>query len=122
MNMALVLRLEIVTSERKILETEASSVTLPGSEGELGILPDHVPLLTTLNTGVLLYHHDSKIVAVAVRGGYAQVDTNMISVLADTAQISTEINADEVSHMTTTATDEETKKWALALQEAVKYQ
>lgn len=122
MNMALALRLEIVTSERKILETETSSVTLPGSEGELGILPDHVPLLTTLNTGVLLYHHNGNIVAVAVRGGYAQVDTNMISVLADNAQISTKINADEASHMTATATDEETKKWALALQEAAKYQ
>ena len=45
------LKLEVVTPQKKALETEVDSVTLPGSEGELGILPDHIPLLTTLDTG-----------------------------------------------------------------------
>ena len=54
------LKLEVVTPQKKALETEVDSVTLPGSEGELGILPDHIPLLTTLDTGIVSYTNGSQ--------------------------------------------------------------
>ncbi|MEC8394175.1 MAG: F0F1 ATP synthase subunit epsilon, partial [SAR324 cluster bacterium] len=54
------LKLEVVTPQKKALETEVDSVTLPGSEGELGILPDHIPLLTTLDTGIVSYSNGSQ--------------------------------------------------------------
>jgi len=54
------LKFEVVTPQKKALETEVDSVTLPGSEGELGILPDHIPLLTTLDTGIVSTPTDLK--------------------------------------------------------------
>ena len=53
------LSLEVVTPFRTVLNEDVDSVTLPGIEGELGILPEHVPLLTTLDTGIMSYVNDS---------------------------------------------------------------
>ena len=68
------LKLEVVTPQKKALETEVDSVTLPGSEGELGILPDHIPLLTTLDTGIVSYSNGSQKQILVVHWGYAQVE------------------------------------------------
>ena len=54
------LKLEVLTPQKKALEPEVDSVTLPGSEGELGLLPDHIPLLTTLDTGIVSYTNGSQ--------------------------------------------------------------
>ncbi|MFL2772183.1 MAG: ATP synthase F1 subunit epsilon [bacterium] len=68
------LKLEVVTPQKKALETDVDSVTLPGSEGELGILPDHIPLLTTLDTGIVSYTNGSQKQILVVHWGYAQVE------------------------------------------------
>ena len=60
------MQLEVVTPSRKVLEAAVESVTLPGSEGELGILPEHIPLVTTLDTGVLSYSSKGETRALAV--------------------------------------------------------
>ena len=66
------LQLEIATPQRKILEEETvDAVTLPGSEGELGILPEHVPLITTLDSGILSYQTGNRRQALAIHWGYA---------------------------------------------------
>ena len=87
------LSLEVVTPFRTVLNEDVDSVTLPGIEGELGILPEHVPLLTILNTGIMSYINGSgNTQAIAVHWGYAQVDGNNVRVLAELAETAGEID------------------------------
>ena len=87
------LSLEVVTPFRTVLNEDVDSVTLPGIEGELGILPEHVPLLTTLDAGIMSYVNDSgNTQAIAVHWGYAQVDRNNVRVLAELAETADEID------------------------------
>ena len=87
------LRLEVVTPFRTVLNEDVDSVSLPGIEGEMGILPEHVPLLTTLNTGIMSYvNGKGKTQAIAVHWGYAQVDGNNVRVLAELAETADEID------------------------------
>ena len=87
------LTLEVVTPFRTVLNEDVSYVTLPGIEGEMGILPEHVPLLTTLDAGIMSYvNSNGKIRAIAVHWGYAQVDGNNVRVLAEIAETADEID------------------------------
>ena len=87
------LSLEVVTPFRTVLNDEVDSVTLPGIEGEMGILPEHVPLLTTLDAGIMSYVNSSgSTQAIAVHWGYAQVDGNNVRVLAELAETADEID------------------------------
>ena len=87
------LSLEVVTPFRTVLIEDVDSVTLPGIEGEMGILPEHVPLLTTLDTGIMSYENGSgNAQAIAVHWGYAQVDGNNVRVLAELAETANEID------------------------------
>ena len=86
------LNLEVVTPHRTVLVENVDSVTLPGIEGELGILPEHIPFLTTLDTGIVSYSISGKIQAIAVHWGYAQVEGNSVSVLAELAETVDEID------------------------------
>ena len=87
------LSLEVVTPFRTVLNEDVDSVTLPGIEGELGILPEHVPLLTTLDSGIMSYVSGSgNTQAIAVHWGYAQVEGNNVRVLAELAETADEID------------------------------
>ena len=87
------LSLEVVTPFRTVLNEDVDSVTLPGIEGEMGILPEHVPLLTTLDAGIMSYVNDNgKTQAIAVHWGYAQVEGNNVRVLAELAETADEID------------------------------
>ena len=87
------LSLEVVTPFRTVLNEDVDSVTLPGIEGEMGILPEHVPLLTILDAGIMSYvNSNGKIQALAVHWGYAQVDGNNVRVLAELAETAAEID------------------------------
>ena len=87
------LSLEVVTPFRTVLNEDVVSVTLPGIEGEMGILPEHVPLLTILDAGIMSYvNSNGKIQALAVHWGYAQVDGNNVRVLAELAETAAEID------------------------------
>lgn len=87
------LHLTVVTPERKVVETDAEEVQLPGSEGYLGILPGHTPLITLLKTGVLSYRGGGRSGALAVSAGFAEISDDRVSVLADSAESAAEINA-----------------------------
>lgn len=87
------LTLELVTPQRRLFEIETPWVTLPGAAGELGILPDHVPLLTTIGTGVLRWHDGEQECRAAVHYGYAQVAGNRVTVLTEMAERREEIDA-----------------------------
>ncbi len=100
------LNLEIVTPQRVLLETEADYVTIPGEIGELGILPGHIPLLTNLQSGVLSYKNGSEEKKIAVHYGYAEVCQDKITILAQTAETSDEINIEETKAAQKEAEDE----------------
>jgi F-type H+-transporting ATPase subunit epsilon len=79
------LKLEIVTPEEKIYSEDVDMVTLPGSEGELGIYPKHVPLLTTLKPGELRTVKDGRERVMAVGEGFVEIKADGVSVLTDMA-------------------------------------
>jgi F-type H+-transporting ATPase subunit epsilon len=86
------IRLEIVTPERLLLSEEVDDVTLPGSEGYLGILPGHLPLLTMLGVGILSYRQGGQKYHFAVSGGFAEVLGDRVIVLAETVERPQEID------------------------------
>ncbi len=86
------LRLEIVTAERTVYSDDADVVVAPGQEGELGILPRHAPLLTTLQPGELRIRKDGEEVVMAISGGFMEVRPDKVIVLADTAERANEID------------------------------
>ncbi|MEX0878650.1 MAG: ATP synthase F1 subunit epsilon [Thermoanaerobaculia bacterium] len=86
------LQLLVVTPERKVVETEADEVELPGAEGYLGILPGHTALITLLKTGVLSYRRAGRSQAFAVSSGFAEIVNDRVSVLADLAERGAEID------------------------------
>ena len=88
------LKLEIVTPERKVLDESVDSVTVPTASGEAGILPNHAPLISALKPGILSYSNKGATERLAVSGGFVEVSSNKVSVLADTAETATEIDAD----------------------------
>ncbi len=79
------LKLEIVTPERKIYSEDVDMVTLPGSEGELGVYPKHVPLLTTLKPGELRAMQNGRETAMAIGEGFVEIKADSVSVLTDMA-------------------------------------
>ena len=79
------LRLEIVTPEKTAYSEDVEMVTLPGSEGELGVYPNHVPLLTTLNPGELRVLKGGKETFLAIGEGFVEITASAVSVLTDMA-------------------------------------
>ena len=79
------LRLEIVTPESKAYSEDVDSVVIPGSEGELGILPEHSPLMTLLNPGELRVIKDGQEIRLAVGEGFVEVTAEKVAVLTDMA-------------------------------------
>ena len=90
--MADTLKLEIVTPEEKIYSEDVDMVTLPGAEGELGVYPKHVPVLTTLKPGELRIVKNGKETALAVGEGFVEIKTDGVSVLTDMALESAKID------------------------------
>jgi F-type H+-transporting ATPase subunit epsilon len=86
------LTLEIVTPERPLVRETVDEVTLPGAEGELGILPGHTPLLTTLKVGVLSYRKGDERSYVAIAYGFAEALSDRVTVLAQIAERAEEID------------------------------
>ena len=87
------MKLEIVTAERLVYEDQVNAVVAPGVEGQLGILPHHAALLTTLQPGELTIRKDGEEdVYMAVSGGFLEVMNNRVVVLADTAERADEID------------------------------
>ena len=88
------LRLEIVTPEKKVVDAEVDSVTIPTASGEAGILPNHAPLISALKPGILSFSQRGTTERIAIGGGFLEVSNDKVSVLADTAERSTEIDVD----------------------------
>jgi F-type H+-transporting ATPase subunit epsilon len=86
------LQLEIVTPDRPILKEMVDEVQLPGKNGYLGILPGHAPLITELQIGQVSYHQGKSTHYLSLAWGYAEILSNKVTVLAETAEKAEEID------------------------------
>ena len=86
------LQLEIVTPEAKVFSEEVDMVVLPGAEGELGVLPLHVPLMTRLLPGEVRITQGQKQVELVVGNGFIEVLPNRVSILTDMALADSEVD------------------------------
>ncbi len=86
------LKLDVVTIERVVFSGDADMVIAPGVEGELGILPQHAPLITALHPGELRIKHGPDEQLLAIGGGYMEVLGDRVTVLADSAEKADEID------------------------------
>ncbi len=90
------MRLEIVTPEKLAFSDEIDSVVVPGAEGEMGILPSHAPIVSTLQPGELRYLKNGQEIALAIGTGIVEVSNDRVSVLTDMALGEDEIDESAV--------------------------
>ena len=90
--MADTFKLEIVTPEKKVVETAAEEVQIPGKNGYLGVLPGHAPLITELSVGEIIYRENSTEQRLAVAWGFAEVLPDKVTILAESAERPSEID------------------------------
>lgn len=83
---------DIVTQERSVYSGEVDYVSLPGSEGRMGILPNHSPLLTSLGFGEVMVRVEGEAEYFAIGGGVAEIQPDHVTVLADSAEAADEID------------------------------
>ncbi len=86
------MKLEIITAERVAFSDDVDVVVAPGREGELGILPHHAPLMTALQPGELRLSTGGDDTYMAISGGFLEVMDNAVTILADSAERSDEID------------------------------
>ncbi len=86
------MKLKIVTPDRLVLDEEVEAVFVQTVDGELGILPKHIPLVTPLAIGLLHYERQSQKHPVAVMGGVLQTDGQQVMVLSQVAEVSSDID------------------------------
>ncbi len=92
--MANKLILEVVTPSRQVVSDEVDLATAPGTDGVFGVMANHAPLLATLQIGEMHYEKDGEVVRLAVSGGFCEVSNNRMTVLAEAAEKSEEIDID----------------------------
>ncbi|HEX7191444.1 MAG TPA: ATP synthase F1 subunit epsilon [Thermoanaerobaculia bacterium] len=84
--------LTVVTRERKFMEVDVDEVVLPASDGEIGVLPGHTPLLTTLRVGTLRYRAGSTVERIVISWGFAEVLPDRVIVLAERGVLPSEVD------------------------------
>jgi len=101
--MAEYLKLSLVTPEKQVVNEEVEQVNVPGSEGDLGILYDHAPLITNLRPGALSYEKGDVTTELIVSQGYLEVTDNRVIVLTETAEFIHEVDRDRAKKAKTKA-------------------
>ena len=86
------IRCDIVSQDRTVFEGDVDIVVLPGTDGEMGILPHHAPLLTTLKFGLIKVRREGHEEVFTVAGGVAEVQPTIVTILADAAENVAEID------------------------------
>jgi len=86
------IKFKIVTPEKTVYEDQIDQLTLPTQEGEITVLPNHIPLISVLQAGELVAKKNGEETAMAVSGGMVEVQKNEITILADTAERAEEID------------------------------
>lgn len=92
------LQCEVITPDKIIYEGNVDMVVAPGTDGELGILPLHMPIVTTLRVGELrLKHGDDKQDYIAIDGGYMEVSEDKVTILATAAEYASKMDVAEIN-------------------------
>jgi F-type H+-transporting ATPase subunit epsilon len=86
------LHLQIVSADRSLVNEQVDEVEIPGSEGYLGVLPGHTPLLTTLHVGELWYRQGQEKHFLLIAFGFAEVQPDRVTILAQIAEKADEID------------------------------
>lgn len=99
-------QLSIVTPEKIFCDLEVEALTVPGTEGYLGILAHHAPIITALKTGMIEYRTESREVSyVAVSEGFLEVSENKATILADSVEYASDIDVDRAKSAVSRAKD-----------------
>ena len=91
-NEKMVLNLKVITPDKTVWDDSIEEVVLPSTTGQLGILGGHAPLITALETGVMRIRPDKEWKAIALVGGFAEVDNNEVKVLVNSAEMGDNID------------------------------
>ena len=84
--------LKVLAPNQNVFEGEAEEVILPSTTGQLGILPGHISLVTAIDVGVLRLRTNSKWSSIALMGGFAEIESDEVTVLVNSAEIGSQIN------------------------------
>lgn len=90
--MAGTFNLKVVAPDGQVLNKDVEFAVAPGENGEIGILPNHAPLIASLGIGVIRYTENGKVNKIAISGGFMEVVKNKVTILANTAETSESIN------------------------------
>jgi len=112
------LKLDIVTAERVVYSDEADVVVAPGIDGQLGILPHHAPLMTTLQPGELRVRKGGEEFSLAISSGFLEVRPDRVIVLADAAERADEIDVARAEEAKRRAQERLSERHATGLDEA----
>jgi F-type H+-transporting ATPase subunit epsilon len=107
------INLEVVTPERIVFQGEVDFISAPGTEGRLGILPEHAPLMTGLKVGQINIKQGKNEIKMAVSGGFLETKDSKIVILADSAETAEQIDVDRAK----AAKDRAEKRLSAANQE-----
>jgi F-type H+-transporting ATPase subunit epsilon len=100
------LHFELVSPERLLMSDDVDAVEIPGTEGDMGILPGHAPVLSTLRPGVVTVTRGGKNERIFVRGGFAEVNPQGLTVLAEVAIPIAELDAGKIAQQIQNAQDD----------------
>nr|YP_009531952.1 ATP synthase CF1 epsilon chain [Hymenophyllum holochilum]AXZ97010.1 ATP synthase CF1 epsilon chain [Hymenophyllum holochilum] len=99
----MMLNLRVMAPNRIVWNSEVREIILSTNSGQVGILPNHAPLLTALDMGVLKIRYDGQWSTMALMGGFAMVDNNQVTILVNEAERATEIDPEEAQRTFQTA-------------------
>lgn len=105
--MADALKFELVSPERLLMSASVNQVTVPGSEGEFGVMPNHAPVLSTLRPGIIVVTgEDGKEDRIFVRGGFAEVNPAGLTILAEDAIHMDDLDAEALARQVQNAEED----------------
>ena len=87
--------LKVLAPNQNVFEGEAEEVILPSTSGQLGVLPGHISLVTAIDIGVLRLRSNAKWTSIALMGGFAEIESDEVTVLVNSAEIGSKINTKE---------------------------
>ncbi len=99
------LRLKVITPEKVVLDEEVSQVTLPTMNGEITILPDHIPLVTLLGKGDIVGIKDGEAIPLAIVGGFVRIVGDEVAIMADFAEHVSVLTSEEIEKAQARATE-----------------
>ncbi len=98
--------LKVLAPNQNVFEGEAEEVILPSTTGQLGVLPGHISLVTAIDIGVLRLRNNSKWVSIALMGGFAEIESDEVTVLVNSAEIGSQINTQNAEDALSKAREE----------------